>query len=176
MAVEPFWYHFWTFNNFELFDDFNCWNHCLPFFLNKKEIFCGICSFFVFYIFPNFLTCGLEVPKLFLPKMSSFRRKSRKKRQTIGKYIKKKNKNTTNPAQNFFFYFNWSKKTTNPVGKKRCPRGGGGWNRQSSLFFYHFFWKNHQVSEDRRRLFYQEISEPFSAKKIALKFVKFEKT
>ena len=29
---------------------------------------------------PNFLTCGLGVPPLFLPKMSSFRRKPRKKK------------------------------------------------------------------------------------------------
>ena len=28
MAVEPLWYHFWTFNIFELFEGFYCWNHC----------------------------------------------------------------------------------------------------------------------------------------------------
>ena len=69
MAVEPFWYHFWTFNIFELFEGFYCWNHC---------------------------------------------------------------------------------------------------------FFHHFFWKNHQVSEGRRRLFHQEIFDPFSEGEIALKFPKFE--
>ena len=69
MAVEPFWYHFWTFNIFELFEGFYCWNHC---------------------------------------------------------------------------------------------------------FFHHFFWKNHQVSEGRRRLFHQEIFDPFSVGEIALKFPKFE--
>ena len=43
-----------------------------------------------------------------------------------------------------------------------------------SLFFSSFFWKNHQVSEGRRRLFNQEIFDPFSAGEIALKFSKFE--
>ena len=31
MAVEPFWYHFWTFNIFELFEGFYCWKHCFCF-------------------------------------------------------------------------------------------------------------------------------------------------
>ena len=69
MAVEPFWYHFWTFNIFKLFEGFYCWNHC---------------------------------------------------------------------------------------------------------FFHHCFWKNHQVSVGRRRLFHQEIFDPFSEGEIALKFPKFE--
>ena len=34
--------------------------------------------------------------------------------------------------------------------------------------------KNHQVSEGRRRLFHQEIFDPFSAGEITLKFSKFE--
>ena len=42
------------------------------------------------------------------------------------------------------------------------------------VFFVIFFWKNHQVSEGRRRLFHQEIFDPFSEGEIALKFPKFE--
>ena len=43
-----------------------------------------------------------------------------------------------------------------------------------SLFFVSIFLKNHQVSGGRRRLFHQEIFDPFSAGEIVLKFSKFE--
>ena len=43
MAVAPFWYHFWTFNIFEFFEGFYCWNHCfLSFLLKKSPSFWGV--------------------------------------------------------------------------------------------------------------------------------------
>ena len=86
----------------------------------KKEIFYGICSFF--YIFPNFLVVvyvgdGLGTTN-----------------QKIGKYIKK-NRKTTNPAQNFFFILIGTKKLQIPLEKKGAQGGGGGVKSAIVLFF-----------------------------------------
>ena len=49
-----------------------------------------------------------------------------------------------------------------------------GFLRLKLLYFVIIFLKNHQVSVERRRLFHQEIFEPFSEGEIALKFFKFQ--
>ena len=58
MAVEPFWHHFWTFNIFELFECFCCWNHCflIPFFWKNHQVSEGQRRLFhqeIFELFPR---------------------------------------------------------------------------------------------------------------------------
>ena len=148
MAVEPFWYHFWTFNIFKLFEGFYCWNHCFfhHCFWKNHQVSVGRRRLFHQEIFDPFSEgeIALKFPKF---ENSWFAHNS----------LNNGRRAVLIPFLDFqYFWTFW------------------GFLLLKSLFFYHFFWKNHHVSEGRRRLFHQEIFDPFFAGEIALKFSKFE--
>ena len=148
MAVEPFWYHFWTFNIFELFEGFYCWNHCFfhHFFWKNHQVSEGRRRLFHQEIFDPFSVgeIALKFPKF---ENSWFAHNS----------LNNGRRAVLIPFLDFqYFWTFW------------------GFLLLKSLFFYHFFWKNHHVSEGWRRLFHKEIFDPFFAGEIAFKFYKFE--
>ena len=148
MAVEPFWYHFWTFNIFELFEGFYCWNHCFfhHFFWKNHQVSEGRRRLFHQEIFDPFSVgeIALKFPKF---ENSWFAHNS----------LNNGRRAVLIPFFDFqYFWTFW------------------GFLLLKSLFFYHFFWKNHHVSEGWRRLFHKEIFDPFFAGEIAFKFYKFE--
>ena len=143
MAVEPFWYHFWTFNIFELFEGFYCWNHCFfhHFFWKNHQVSEGRRRLFHQEIFDPI---ALKFSKF---ENSWFAHNS----------LNNGRRAILIPFLDFqYFWTFW------------------GFLLLKSLFFIIFFWKNHQVSEGWRRLFHQEIFDPFSAGEIALNFFLFE--